>query len=50
MEEGETVIVEVPSKQWTLLIGLDKETYKYSVGVNGLEMSELPKAPNTVES
>ena len=46
-----TVTVEIPSRQWTLVIGLDKNAgYKYTVGVNGVEMSALPEAPMTAAS
>ena len=47
----ETVTVEIPRKQWTLVIGFDgKQEYKYTVGVNGVDLSLLPEAPMTAAS
>ena len=40
----------IPHRGWTLVIGYecDKEEFgKYTVGVNGVEMSALPEAPKT---
>ena len=51
--KGRTVTVEIPSRQWTLVIGYStpgKEGGKYTVGVNGVEMSALPEAPCTAAS
>ena len=45
---GKKVTVEIPSKQWTLVIGIKRD--KYTVGVNGVEMSALPEAPKTAAS
>ena len=42
--------VEIPSKEWTLVIGGDINARKYTVGVNGVKMSALPKASMTVAS
>ena len=44
---SQTVTVEVPQRQWTLAIGFDKRAQKYTVGVNGVEMSALPAADRT---
>ena len=41
------VTVEIPYRQWTLEIGFDRKAFKYTMGVNGVEMSELPVAPET---
>ena len=46
---GKTATVEIPSKQWTLVIGYDRRAYKFTVNVDGVEMSDLPKAPKTAE-
>ena len=48
--KGLTVTVEMPHKQWTLVIGFDQEEWKYAMSVNGVEMSALPKAPSCVDS
>ena len=46
----EPFTVELPSKQWTLVIGCDKgQECKYTVGVNGVEMSALPETPMTAD-
>ena len=51
MEGGKVVTVEIPSKQWTLEVGVsDDEVNKFTLGVNGVQMSALPQAPNTVDS
>ena len=42
--------MEMPHKEWTLVIGYDNKERKYTVGVNGVEMSELPEAPKTAAS
>ena len=42
--------VKIPGKQWTLMINFDHEARKYTVGVNGVEMSALPEAPMTAAS
>ena len=44
MNKGETITQEIPHKEWTLVIGYAKKPVrKWTVGVNGVEMSELPK-------
>ena len=49
--KGETVTVEIPENKWTLVIGYKNQGInKYTVGVNGVEMSELPEAPITAAS
>ena len=50
LDQGGTVSVEIPEKQWTFKIGLDMKTDKWTVGVNGVEMSALPEAPCTAAS
>lgn len=50
MNKGQTVTVEIPTKEWTLVIGYDKRAKKYSVGVNGMEISALPEMPMTADS
>ena len=50
IDEGETVTVEIPSRQWTLVIGWRESANNYTVGVNGVEMSALPEAPMTAAS
>ena len=43
--------VEIPSKQWTLMIGLDESAgWKYSVSVNGVDIFSMPEAPMTAAS
>ena len=42
--------VEIPEKQWTLVIGLDKKERKFTVSVNGVEISALPKLPRSAAS
>ena len=46
-DEGKTVTVTViiPHRGWTLVFGLDKEEYKYTMSVNGVDIRELPEAP-----
>ena len=34
-------------KLWNLVIAFDEEAKKYTVGVNGVEMPDLPEAPKT---
>ena len=46
-----TATVKMPHKQWTLVIGFDDDQAgKYTVGVNGVEMPDLPEAPKTAAS
>ena len=47
---GGTVTVEIPSKQWTLVIGMDDARKKWTATVNGMKVSELPKASMTAAS
>ena len=42
--------VEIPEKQWTLVIGWSVHEDKYTVSVNGMEMYVLPEAPMTAAS
>ena len=37
----------VTHRGWSLVIGWDNKAYKWSMGVNGVEMSALPEAPKT---
>ena len=39
--------MEIPEKQWTLVIGYDVDAEKCTVVVNGVEMSALPESPKT---
>ena len=50
---GAKITVEIPKKKWTLVIGFKLEGMfggKYTVGVNGVEMSALPEAPKSADS
>ena len=47
---GETVTVEIPSRQWTLVIGMDRAEDKWTASVNGVSISALPKAAMTAAS
>ena len=46
VNKGETVTQEIPHKGWSLVTGFQNDGKgggKYTVGVNGVEMSALPK-------
>lgn len=44
IRSGEQVTIDIPHKVWTLVVGYDKDdAKKYTVNVNGIEMSELPR-------
>ena len=47
---GETVTVDIPSKEWTLKIGYNLGKNMYTVGVNDVEMKNIPESPKSVLS
>lgn len=47
---GESATVEIPHKQWTLVIGYDYKARKWTVTVNGQKLSDLPEASNDPEN
>ena len=50
MEYGEEATVEIPEKNWNMVIGFNREDNLYSMSINGVDVSDLPEAPMTAAS